>query len=273
MSKETKPAKETTPAKTRTRSPAYPVIPLGQAVELARKMWDSQRKHEAHIDSTLKALGYARHGASLRIIAALGHYGLTEESGAGDQRKIRLSERAQDIVHLQESDPKRAAALREAALSPSIHAALWERYGAHLPDDSAIRPFLIREKGFNDASVEDVLNNYRGSFDLANLGKIEEDDANEQHDAQDKPRDFAARHREAMDKIEDANKRKAASPMNPGAQELPILVGPNLVARIPFPMSEDNFELLLGTLNLWKKQIVQPAPATKQDIETKDIDS
>jgi hypothetical protein len=32
----------------------------------------------------------------------------------------------------------------------------------------------------------------------------------------------------------------------------------NRVARIPFPMTEDDFELLMGTLNLWKKKLVSP---------------
>ena len=42
-------------------------------------------------------------------------------------------------------------------------------------------------------------------------------------------------------------------------QELPILVGAsNRVARIPFPMTEDDFELLIGTLNLWKKKLTAP---------------
>jgi hypothetical protein len=245
---------ETEPAKTRTRSPAYPVIALGQALDLARKLWDSQRKHESHIDAAIKAMGYARHGASLRIIAALGHYGLTEESGAADQRKIRLSDLAQDILHLQESDPKRREALKSAALAPAIHAALWERYGAHLPDDNSIRPFLIRDKGFNDAIVQDVLDNYRSTFELANLGKIEEDNANEKQVDPDKPQQG-----EAEGRTDNTNQQRQTPfvPMNPAVQELPILVGPNLVARIPFPMTEDDFDLMMGTLNLWKKKIVR----------------
>jgi hypothetical protein len=40
-------------------------------------------------------------------------------------------------------------------------------------------------------------------------------------------------------------------------QELPILVGPNLVARIPFPMTEDDFDLMMATLNLWKHKLVR----------------
>jgi len=43
-----------------------------------------------------------------------------------------------------------------------------------------------------------------------------------------------------------------------GFNELPILVGNGMVARIPFPMSEDDFQLLIETLNLWKKKLVKP---------------
>ena len=162
--------------KKRMRSPAYPVIPLGEALECVQKMWDSQRKHEAHIDSALKAIGYARHGASLRIIAALNHYGLTEETGSKDDRKIRISEVAQDIILLPQSDPRRTKALKAAAIAPAIHAALWERYGPQLPTDSSIRPYLIRDKNYNESIVGDVVANYRASLELAELDKL--DDAN-----------------------------------------------------------------------------------------------
>ena len=49
-------------------------------------------------------------------------------------------------------------------------------------------------------------------------------------------------------------------------QELPILVGANRVARIPFPMTEDDFDLLIGTLNLWKKKLL--APESKPDAKS-----
>ena len=54
--------------------------------------------------------------------------------------------------------------------------------------------------------------------------------------------------------------------MNLTQQEMPILVGPDMVAKIPFPMTEDSFDLLIGTLNLWKKKLVQK-PEAKQGNE------
>ena len=229
------------------RSPAYPAVPLPTAIESARKLWDAQRKQEAHIDSALKAMGYsARSGAALRAIAALGHYGLIDVSGGKGDRKIRLSEQAQDILHLAETDDRRRKSLKTAALTPKIYAALWERYGANLPDDGAISPFLIRDKGYNDAVVDNLIANYRETLEFAKLDKLEETNPEHEHPASKGETDDA-RHNGG-----------SASSMTPASQELPILVGDNRIARIPFPMTEDDFDLLIGTLNLWKKKLLAP---------------
>jgi hypothetical protein len=162
--------------KAKARSPAYPAFSLSAALELTRKLWNAQRKQEAHLDSTLKSLGYsARSGAALRTIAGLNHYGLIDETGVTrDDRKIKLSERAQDIIHLAETDPRRRTALKEAALTPVIYAALWDRYGTQLPDDPAIKPFLIRDKGYNDAVVDNLLADYRATIEFAKPDKSED---------------------------------------------------------------------------------------------------
>jgi hypothetical protein len=216
-------------------------------------MWETQRKFDAHIDSALKAIGYARHGASLRIIAALNHYGLINESGAKNDRKVRVSELGQDILLLQESDPRRRKALKAAALSPAIHASLWERYGPHLPDDSAIRPYLLRDKSYNESIVEDVIANYRSTFEFANLDKLDDDNAIPENIADDVPKGDEPR----KSNVQPSGEPHVKAGISHTEQELPILVGPNRIARIPFPMTNDDFELLIGTLNLWRKRLVK----------------
>jgi hypothetical protein len=241
----------------RTRSPAYPAYSLPNAIDLARKLWNAQRKHEAHIDAALKALGYnSRNGAALRAIAALNHYGLIEEIGTGDDRKIKLSEGAQDILHLTEDDDRRRKAIQAAALSPSIYAALWERYGEHLPDDSAIKPFLVRDKGYNESTVDNLLEDYRATVEFA---KPDKKDDNVRHEV--KNQDDAL--------LEQKSRQGGRAGMGMTLdQELPILVGGNRIARIPFPMSDDDFDLLLGTLQLWKKKIVRSEPPLDQPPKT-----
>jgi hypothetical protein len=242
-----------------SRSPAYPAVPLETAVESARKLWNAQRKQESHIDSTLKALGYAaRSGTALRAIAALSHYGLVEETGSKDDRKFRLSEAAQDILHLAETDDRRRRALKAAALSPKIHASLWERYGPNLPDDGAITPYLIRDKGYNDAVVDSIIANYRATLEFAKLDKVE--DSNPEGAVQSEERNGEPENGVATDLQDSSSKAKQAAA---SAQELPILVGDNRIARIPFPMSEDDFDLLIGTLNLWKKKLLAAKSAAE----------
>lgn len=241
--------------KLRARSPAYPAFSLPAALELARKLWNAQRKQEAHLDSALKSLGYsARSGTALRVIAGLSHYGLIDETGATrDDRKISLSERAQDIIHLAETDPRRRAALKEAALAPVIYTALWDRYGAQLPDDPAIKPFLIRDKGYNDAVVDDLLSDYRATVEFAKPDKSDDNVPNEED------RDKAAVNTQTVDKRGSQGGLQSMTL----DQELPILVGGNRVARIPFPMTDDDFDLLIGTLNLWKKKLLAPRESEK----------
>ena len=250
---------EQTQSPKQTRSPAYPAIPLSAAIESARKLWDAQRKQEAHFDSVLKALGYsARSGSSLRAIAALGHYGLIDVGGDKDNRKIRLSEQALDILHLAETDERRRKALKSAALAPKIYSALWERYGSNLPDDALIRPFLIRDKGYNDAVVDNLITNYRLTLEFAKLDKIDEDVRREEQS------DKRQKSAEDNETAKGAGRRSDTMTLD---QELPILVGAsNRVARIPFPMTEDDFELLLGTLNLWKKKLI--APKSEPDAQS-----
>lgn len=233
----------------RPRSPAYPAFSLPTAIELARKLWNAQRQHEAHIDSALKALGYnSRNGASLRAIAALNHYGLIEDNGGGDDRKIKLSEGAQDILHLAENDDRRRKAIQAAALAPSIYAALWERYGEHLPDDSAIKPFLVRDKNYNDSMVGNLLEDYRATLEFA---KPDKKDDNVRHEVKNQ-----------NDASLEQKSRQGGGAITGMTldQELPILVGKNRIARIPFPMTDGDFDLLLETLRLWKKKIVRDEP-------------
>ena len=83
---------------------------------------------------------------------------------------MRLSGLALRI--LLDDDPQsaeRRAALREAALGPRIHAELWERYGIDLPSDQSLKRFLVLERNFNEASVDELLAEYKGTMTFAGL--------------------------------------------------------------------------------------------------------
>src|SRR5437868_3781852 len=87
----------TIPVRTRTRSPAYPSIPLREALQQAEKIWTAQHKHAAHVDAVVTTMGFNKQtGDSLRAVSALSQYGLTKETGGGDSRNIALSDLALD---------------------------------------------------------------------------------------------------------------------------------------------------------------------------------
>jgi hypothetical protein len=110
--------------------------------------------------------------------------------------------------------------------------------------------------------INSPINNYRETFLFANLDKNADSTPPGDKDSEQngpvrnlvEPQKNPARTNEAM--------------LGQNVSELPILVGNNQVARIPFPMSEEDFDLLIGTLQLWKKRIVKSSRATDESSST-----
>ena len=58
----------------------------------------------------------------------------------------------------------------------------------------------------------------------------------------------------------DAAVREGGSgPWSMARRELPVPLDNDLVARVPYPMTEEDFRLLIDTLQLWKKRLVHPS--------------
>jgi hypothetical protein len=51
---------------------------------------------------------------------------------------------------------------------------------------------------------------------------------------------------------------KNEKPMDANAKrgELPVPIADGLVARVPFPIPEEDFDLLIETLKLWKRKLI-----------------
>jgi hypothetical protein len=245
----------------RGRSSQYPAMNLEKAVDLARKVWNTQRKQEAHVDATLRAMGYtSQSGASTRALSGLKQYGLTQDVGEGNSKRVKLSEIGMNVL-LPDSDPRKEIALRGAALSPAINHALWERYGKMLPDDKQIIPFLTHDKNYHDDAAADIIQNYRSTFVLANLDKMESDDSNDDPDSSLQPKGVGP------------SIRENSIPRTPNTMhEMPVPIGPSMVARIPFPMTEDDYDFLLEALKLYKKKLVPASqPSQKPRIGEESI--
>lgn len=141
----------------RVRSPNYPVISLGEAVQKVRMVYQAEHMRPATREVVAKALGYrSLNGASATVVSALVKYGLMEY--AGDHLKI--SSDGQDVAVHRKGDPEYAEALRRAALLPALFRELVDRYGASLPSDHNLRAYL-QKRGFNPRFVDSVIRVYR----------------------------------------------------------------------------------------------------------------
>jgi hypothetical protein len=52
--------------------------------------------------------------------------------------------------------------------------------------------------------------------------------------------------------------------MDHSTYDLAIPLAAGVAARVPFPMSEEDFQLLMETLALWKKRLVNPEPTAAE---------
>lgn len=159
------------------RSPAYPYIDLEKALERAEALRLAEGKYEAPITSAYDAWGLGHKSSGARqTAAALRYYGLIDVSGDGDNRRVKVSDVAWQILMNQRDDKaERNNLIRESALMPAIHQHLAHQYPDGLPSDANVKHHLMFEKRFNEKSSDDVLRVfkatalYAGLFQSANM--------------------------------------------------------------------------------------------------------
>ena len=350
---------ESSAKRSRTRSPSYPYLDLPTALEKVTVLWNVEGRHPAAVSVAMQHWGYKEESSTgYSCVAALKKFGLVDHDGMGETRQIRLSALA--LAILLDRDPAsddRRDALRRAALNPRIHAELWERYGADLPSDQTLRRFLVIERNFNEASVDELLAEYKATVAFAGLGRgaaavpgalpanpvppaavlprpvLPPEAPRDLHDARERAGRPAAGSRQDREETaapapprparalaapdgspgpaatdlagyrqgevggerrptdlfgqpEDrfeasvaeellaplpsrrastpaavpaapADAEAAGGPRSMARRELPVPLDNGLVARVPYPMSEEDFSLLLDTLQLWKKRLVR----------------
>lgn len=145
----------------RVRSPNYPAIPLGEAIERVRKVHKAEQHLPAAREVIVRDLGYGGlNGASLKVLSALIKYGLLEEVGD----KLKVSERAMDILFAPDPASK-ATAIREAAFSPSLFADFQSEWDGSIPSDENIRHYLLK-RNFAHSAIDGVISTFRETMEL-----------------------------------------------------------------------------------------------------------
>ena len=153
----------------RTRSPAYPVIDLKEAISKAVTLWEKDKTNPIPRVVAFKHLGYGRGGYAGRVIAALRHFDLISEK-SGD---IVLTQNAVDLALYKPTDDEYINVVKKIALKPGIYRIIYNEYNGQLPSDDTLRIRLIKGYKFNPNKVVKFINDFRSTISFARLSEKE----------------------------------------------------------------------------------------------------
>lgn len=228
----------------RSRSPSYPVCDLKTAIEKAEVFYSVEAFNEAIVDVAVQSWGLTPGGsAGYRLVAALLHFGLFEDEGSGNDRKVRLSELGKEIViDERENSIDRINAIQRAALNPPIYSQLYEKWGDTLPSDANMKYYLIKELGFNSKHVDGFIKDYRSTIEFAEFKKSGLAHSGKEKESSSKPSNSKG----LGDQEERQHIPKKEERENSDYLEIPIplISGKRAILYLPIPLSDTDFNLV-----------------------------
>lgn len=266
--------------KERMRSPAYPHFGLSEAVGMVKQIVPVADESQAvSLPVAAQALGLKPESSWLNLrLAALKKFGLIEDlpAGATRERRLQLTNTAMMLISLSPEDPIHQVLRRQAAMRPAIYEDLWERFGPILAGNEPMREYLVKERQFNPQSVDALLENFRSTVEYAGLmeraltfdevaeaigagGRKHRAPAKEQTPVRESAvaglgqtlLGLSSAQMQAMrEKMEAAAGRRTTA--------IPLDGNEDAVLQIPREMTTQRWQTIIDTLELWKKQTLQP---------------
>jgi hypothetical protein len=149
-------------ATARTRSPNYPSISLGEAIDAIRKVYAKERRGKFPRLALAAHIGYTSiNGRSLAKIGAIRAYGLID----GREDALTISGTALAILEAPEGSPDNMAAYRSAFMKPTLFSRIHEEYGDEHPSPQTFRWWLTQQHYIGDAA-DKAMQSYLDSLDL-----------------------------------------------------------------------------------------------------------
>jgi hypothetical protein len=144
------------------RSPRYPRLGLGKAVELAERLYKGAHRSRVDADTAARVIGYSNSssGAAAVALGALRQFGLVD----GLRGDVQISDVAMRILQPMD-EQERIAALNEAAKNPEIFGLVLAQFSGEIPrSDEPIKAYLVRQQGFSQGGAEEVASTLRETF-------------------------------------------------------------------------------------------------------------
>ncbi len=160
--------------KKKDRSPNFPFISVGKCVERAKALYGQYRKEPTRIATAGAVWGYsAKSSGLLQTVAALKQFGLLDDAGSGDDRKVHLTGLALRII-LDARPGQSEAAVKEAALNSRLIAEYAPRWSLHRPPDDHCISELSLERGFSPESAKLFIKVFDETVRYAGLSQPDE---------------------------------------------------------------------------------------------------
>lgn len=136
------------------RSPSFPFIPLQKALERAHAMLAAHRRNQTRPSAVSDTWGYSPSSSGfMQTVAALKAYGLIDDVGRGEDRRVQLSDLAVRIL----SDAREGAreqAIKEAAMKPKMFMAYSVIWFPERPSDAHCLSELTLDRGFTQEAAK-----------------------------------------------------------------------------------------------------------------------
>jgi hypothetical protein len=149
----------------RDRSPAFPQVPLGDAIDRLVAFEKHFGRHPAPLDKAGAAWGLKQCGD---ILAALRYFGFLEYAGGANARQVVITDEGRNLLRTQQESTRREI-LRRAALRPKEIAKFWPIWGSDRPRDDVCLDELVLRNGFSARGAPLFLNSYDATIAFAGL--------------------------------------------------------------------------------------------------------
>lgn len=148
------------------RSPNYPSVSLPVAIQALSGIWEKEKRTIVPGHVAANAIGYTSlSGPARSKLAALKKFGLLDDNTNG----MQISDLGLKVLHAQLGTDEHDAAIRQAATTPSLFSELLSSHSQ--ASESAVKSYLILNKGFSDDGARIAARTFRETFEFAKLGE------------------------------------------------------------------------------------------------------
>lgn len=146
------------------RSPRYPSVSLREAVNMAKLLYEKERKALVPRAVAVKAWSYNRlHGRSLTMLASVAQYGLLRRQSGS----VGISDDAFVILKAPRHSSERKEVLEKCSKTPNIFDEILQQHTRGLPSNDTLE-WDLKQRGFTDSAAETVIECLRDTILFVN---------------------------------------------------------------------------------------------------------